>query len=629
MGIVAVLAAAAVLYLLPGLALLRLLWPSCPLTSTEQWALAGAIGASLPPLILELCHLVGLPWNTGAVILYLLMAIGIVTWPIVRSTTNSEALRFPRLHVHPLIVGGVALAAMIIRVYLVRGLDVGMWGDSYHHTMITQLLVDHGGLFTSWQPYAPLSTFTYHFGFHANAAFLHWLIGIPVTQSVVMTGQIMNGLTVPLAYVLATRWSGSQSCGVWTAVLTGFVNIEPTFYVNYGRFTQLSGQVILPALLVCMAATLEAPRRHWRLVLLTGLVSAGLLLTHYIVSIIAFIWTGAYIVMLIVRSRHPRSWLKVAVTVWLISVVACLLAAPWLLNTLSGYLSRNVAVFLQPASVIQSRTAVTNTFGSLTPLYIKSPLILLAGLGLLIALARRNWHMTLLAVWSGLLLLAAVPDRIGLPGTGVITFFTAAIALYIPLLPLAAYTLASIEEIVARRLPRPAVALNTVAIVGCVAWGGWWQRNLLDPYYQLFTPADAIAMRWITQHTDRNALFLVNMFPAFGGTLVAGDDGGWWIPLLTGRPTTLPPITYGSERSVDPAFAQNTNSFVAALHRTPLPAAQGIALCRSRGIRYIYSGPHHGQDDYRIDTAALRQNPAFRTLYDHAGVVIFELKDPS
>src|SRR5438876_1216387 len=89
--------------------------------------------------------------------------------------------------------GGLWLAlvatALLVRLYLVRGLPVGLWGDSYHHTMIAQLLVDHRGLFSSWQPYAPLTTLTYHYGFHSNVAFFYWLTGIPVTTSVLYVGQ--------------------------------------------------------------------------------------------------------------------------------------------------------------------------------------------------------------------------------------------------------------------------------------------------------------------------------------------------------------------------------------------------------------------------------------------------------
>ena len=60
------------------------------------------------------------------------------------------------------------------RLWIIRRIDLPMWGDSYQHAMIAQLLVDHKGLFESWAPYAELTSLNYHFGFHAAAAALGW-----------------------------------------------------------------------------------------------------------------------------------------------------------------------------------------------------------------------------------------------------------------------------------------------------------------------------------------------------------------------------------------------------------------------------------------------------------------------
>src|SRR5206468_8202057 len=78
---------------------------------------------------------------------------------------------------------GISLAALLVRLYAVRDLPVGLLGDSYHHTLMAQLLVDNRGIFSSWQPYAPLATFTYHFGFHANVAFVYYVTGMNLPQS--------------------------------------------------------------------------------------------------------------------------------------------------------------------------------------------------------------------------------------------------------------------------------------------------------------------------------------------------------------------------------------------------------------------------------------------------------------
>ena len=77
-----------------------------------------------------------------------------------------------------------------------------------------QLLADHGGLFSSWQPYAPLKTFTYHFGYHADVAWLHWLSGTPTTHGVLIIGQLQSALVVPMTYLLARRTVGGERAGL-------------------------------------------------------------------------------------------------------------------------------------------------------------------------------------------------------------------------------------------------------------------------------------------------------------------------------------------------------------------------------------------------------------------------------
>src|SRR2546423_337066 len=59
----------------------------------------------------------------------------------------------------------------------IRDLARGLGIDAYHHTAIAQLFVQNGGIPDNYEPFAPLTSFTYHFGFHAWTAALAWLHG--------------------------------------------------------------------------------------------------------------------------------------------------------------------------------------------------------------------------------------------------------------------------------------------------------------------------------------------------------------------------------------------------------------------------------------------------------------------
>ncbi|HEX6289870.1 MAG TPA: DUF6541 family protein [Herpetosiphonaceae bacterium] len=613
----------AALYLAPGLALVQALWPDSALSWPEKLALSCGIGVALPPLLLQTAHLVRLPWSGWATWIYALAALAALIGPAWRRAPAWRQMTRPALSSHALLLGSLLGVALLTRLYAIRDLPVGMWGDSYHHTMIAQLLVENRGLFNSWEPYAPLVTFTYHYGFHANVAFFHWLSGISVPHSVLYVGQLMNLAALTSAYVLTTRLTNSRAAGLWALALTAFANTQPAFYVNWGRYTQLTGQVVLPIVVLCWMALLEHGRFCWRRVALTTIVTASLMLIHYIVTMFAVLFLATYVLVLLARAPRWSAARRVIERSALTAGLALIVAAPWLLNTLGGNLSRNVADFVD-RSVGMERISSTSTLDSIAPFYVDGVVLALAAIGVVLALARRNWRAGLLAVWSALLIVIVVPYVFGLPGSGVVGAFTSFIALYITVIPLAAYVLGLLQERLTawHRLAGAVVGLG--ALIGVSVWGMRWQEQVIEPRYQLFTPADEAAMAWIRESTPPDAKFLVNMFPAYGDTLVVGSDGGWWIPLLTGRPTTLPPITYGSERAATTGYSRQISRFAAELRRHPLPDAQGIALLREGGIRYIYSGAHSAQPD-RFDVEALRESPALRVVYEAEGVTIFEI----
>ncbi|WP_026370226.1 glycosyltransferase family 39 protein [Kallotenue papyrolyticum] len=609
------------LYLVPGLAVLCLTRGLAGMAWAERASLAFAVGIACPPLLLEVAYLLGLPWNRAATIGYVLLAaLVLVMWA--RSRTWQAGLCRPA----PVdaLLGGVVLVAALVRLYVVRDLPVGLWGDSYQHTMMTQLLVDKRGLFTSWQPYAPLTTFTYHYGFHANAAFLHWLTGLPVRRSVVIVGQVFNVAALTGVYLLAARLTGKRWAGVWAAALIGFYNTQPAYYVNWGRYTQLTGQVLLPAVILAWITLLEQDRFDMRGSLLAALLTAGLMLTHYIVTIFGVVLVGSYLLLRLARVEHGSQFWRRVGRIAPALALALLLALPWLLNTLDGYLVRNTAGFVQQR-VDPSRIENAARLRALPPFFIKGPLLALAALGALLAWRRRSWQALVPGVWTLGLLLLMTPQVVGLPGAGVIDWFAVYIALYLTLGPLAGYALALLQHRLAQGWPHATLALATLMLIALSVWGVRWQRQIVDAQYQLVTPADMAAMEWIRANTPPDALFHVNMFPAYGGTLFAGSDAGWWIPLLTGRASTLPPLTYGSERGETPDYYRQVNDFGYALREHRLPSEEAIRLLRERGVQYIYSGAHRGQDD-PIDVAALRAHPAFEVVYEREGVVIVRLR---
>ncbi len=656
-----ILLALAALYLLPGLAVLRLLWtPARPCSLAIVLALALGISVALPPLLLLLFQQLHLPWNGAVTWSYLLVSLLIAIVPI---PSRMDSIKLPRfwqsitIQTSDWLLLGISSAALLVRLYIVRDLPTGLFGDPYHHTMITQLLVDNQGLFQSWQPYAPIVSFTYHFGFHSNAAFFHWISGSNVIHSVIWTGQVLNALALPMAFLLARVLTGSATTGLWSALITGFISTIPAYYVNWGRYTQLTGHTVLVIVVVCWLLLLDettplnphnersaSSRFPWKIILLTALATAAMMLTHYLVTILAALFVGSYaLVWVLVR----RSWrLVVAQTpmVLLTLALTLLLATPWLLNLLNGYLIRNATAIVSdmaPATVMAQYTALP----AIVPMFAKNYVIYAALLALGIAGWQRNWRVALAGLWSVLLFVVVIPYVIGLPGSGIVDNLTAFGALYLTLPLLAGFTLANMQAVLPtllRWLPYPhritqaGVGILALAII---AWGTSWQMRVIDGSTQFVTHADMQAMEWIRDHTPPDARFLVNSFPAYGGTVVAGNDAGWWIPLLTGRLSTLPPILYANEFTDPPDYWYQLTDLVEGLRGRPLTDStpiqvnvttpQALQTLQQAGVDYVYHGaqavPGPGQADI-IDTTHLHASEAFQLVYAQGGVEIFALK---
>lgn len=666
------LAVCAVLYLVPGYALLQWLWPAAarPLHPAERFALALGIGIALPPALLYAAHLIGLMWSTSATWLYLTLAGVALIAPTVfkiakrqqspaLSSSSKERGQMQARWTFALLIG-MTLLALAIQLYMVNDLRAGMFGDSVHHTLMVRLLLERGGLFSSWQPYAPLTTFTYHFGFHSNAAFYAWLTGVPATLSTLIIGQVLNAATVPLIFIFTaralhglgnSRWPLALAAGLWAGAFAGFVNLMPAFYVNWGRYTQLAGQLITMALAVAWFELIEASRRatlrrQTPLIALAALLTASLMLTHYIVLMFAVVIIGAYFLATVLREGNWRGAIKMLAPAAITALIALAFALPWIQNTLTSGLVRNTTTMATGAAGT-NRQAAASALTSITPLFIRPWLLALAAVGLLAGLARRHWQAALFAVWALLMIVLVTPQTLGLPGAGVVEQFTTYIALYLPLMPLAGYALASgqdwlIDNLAPRLpkvdLPKVMAGLTAVVIAVICAFGLTWLPGIVNRNQQMLTAADEQAMQWIRDNVPADARFVVNTFPAYGGTLIAGSDGGWWITQLTGRWTNLPPMTYGSEKWEREDFYATTNDLVASLRGKPLTdlapvavnltTAENLQRLRDADITHIYIGANAtpGPDvaDH-IDVDALRNSDAFRMIYDQAGVLIFEL----
>jgi hypothetical protein len=634
------------LFIIPGWALLGLLWPSWGnLYWGEKLGLSAGVSLAIYPIIFLWTHLIGL--NLGPLYAWIPPIVGvlIIIW------NNRKYLKQKRISspipLSPTPWADITLLLVIglvflVRFWVIRGLDAPMWGDSYQHTMIAQLLVDNNGLFNSWEPYAELTTFTYHFGFHTLVAVFHWITRLSLTQAVLSTGQILNGLAVIGLYPIATRIGKNKWAGIAALLFAGLIFQMPMFYVNWGRYTQLAGLAILPAVVYIAWSALDSEKTNWRLITLSWIVLCGLALTHYRVIIFASIF---YIAYLFVNIRSERL-LNILSRTFLSGLGAFLIFLPWFVNVFSGRIlhifSKQITTLPRQASTFQQQY---NTIGDV---FVYLPSLAWIILPVLIGwgLWRREKGIAFLSLWWFLILLATNPQWLNLPGAGAITNFAVLISSYF----LAAIVLGSAlgwmiddcqtktrredkRHIARQKQPHAWSGIVLTIIILLLSLWGFRQRmkDLKVAEHSLVTRPDLLAAAWIKDYSSSDAQFIVNSFFAYNNYVIVGSDGGWWLPLSGYNRTTQPPINYGTEGGPRPDYREWVNALTTSIRSKGIDDPDILAMLSDRSITHIFIGQRQGSVNSPsplFNSDHLNASLHFNPVYHQDRVWIFEI-DPN
>jgi len=633
---------AGALFIIPGWGLLGLLWPGW---SKYSWAVRFALSAGLSlaiyPILFLWTDVFGI--HLGALYAWLPVLLGAATicWNFRENfqpgkfTKLTKGLTFSWADITMVLV---MLLTFSIRFWIIRNISIPLWGDSYQHSVIAQLLVNHRGLFSNWQPYAELSTLTYHFGFHSFAAVFHWVTKLPVPQSTLITGQILNGLAVIALVPLTLKVGSNKWSGLSAIIISGLLIPMPNYYVNWGRYTQLAGLVILPAAVYLLWELFDRKEIQWKWLVIIWIILSGLALTHYRVILFLPTFIVAY---LIINSRDAFTF-KFLLLVLLAGTGALIIFLPWLVRLLDSsilyhFINQLITFTNQVPQLRFERNQIGDIFGYLPVLlWIILPLVIAWGLW------RRVKNAAVISLWWFLLFLFTNPHWFNLPGIGIITNFAFFISLYLPASVLTdgaiSWTIAGFQTRWDRlkqnqtgfaSLPEWLISICILVLVFVISLWGMNQRRFDIDFlsHTLVTSPDLEAMKWIKKSIPPDANFLVNSTPAFGDIAIVGTDAGWWIPLLTDRKTTLPPLNYISEESSIPGYRKNITALSSEINSKGFDDPDVIKLLRENRITHIFLGQRGGKVNTTISpisTSTLLDHPLFDLLYNKDQVWIFE-----
>ena len=533
-----------------------------------------------------------------------------------------------------------------------KALALPPWVDSVHHALLIRIAAETGRPPSSLEPYMPVENLPYHWGYHVFVASALRLSGLGLAEAMLWSGQILNALHAPLAGALALVLWRRPSAAIGAALVAGLISLMPAYYLSWGRYTQLTGLLLLPGLALAWARGLDGGRAAWPHWAMGAVLLAGLSLIHVRVLAFALALVAAQSLVWAVAQPWPAVRERVLCAV-AAAVGAALLSAPWLLMLVRRALLPAVA---RPGSlVLEGGYDALN----LAILWVgfNRWLAALALLALLWGLWRRAPAAATLPLWIGGLLLLANPRLLGylvplcgvalllrslparapagilaglgclllaplllqLPSTWLINNDAVVISLFLPFSAAIGGGAASLYSAAARS-PAPALRrasgpLASTLVVALALWGAWQLRSVVNENTVLATPADRAAVEWVAANTSPNARFLINAAPWLGAASRA-TDGGWWLLPLAGRWVSTPLVlfTYGPPDYVQASIAR---SELVATYK-PGDEQAILAMLRRDGIGYLYFGAKPGP----MRPEAFAALPGFTTLYSKDGVTI-------
>lgn len=498
------------------------------------------------------------------------------------------------------------LGAVAVRTALARDLVLPMWVDSVQHSYIAQLIVDSGKVPATYGSAMPTEPFDYHFAFHALAAFGASIAGSSAAASVLATGQVL-GCLIPLAvYALGRDLTGSPRAAAVASLLVAVVTTQPTYYVTWGRYPELAGLVALPAAYAALRAATGKMASRWSFVPAIAACAAMPLVHPRVAVFLAALVVGQLIATV---RLGPRLLFRQTGRLAAIAVASGIVISPWILRQWLAH---------------HDRMALPATFGPIDfPFGFAMAgndrwVLGLALVGLGLASISQVDLVVTSVVWAALVVVAANPSTFGLPIYLWVNNDSVAIAMFLPATILAGYAVVQMANLV--RYDRWPASIRNLAGLTVVVVAFSQLPSLLtvvNPCCYLGGSADLRAMDWIQSHTPPTARFVVNEYRWFG-SVWAGSDAGFWLPVLARRSTTMPAMFYALGPRSDVQVVDDTGADIEASGAKPPELA---AVARRVNAGYVFVGTQGGP----IDPFALTNDPNFRVAYREGGAWVFEV----
>jgi hypothetical protein len=616
-------------FLLPGWAAISItgIWRRWP--PLQRWIVAVGVSIAFYPVLFYWGRLFpNLHLGNHKLTTILILFTLIIIWNL--RTAWTSQFKFDRLEWIAIAVIG---ATIFTRLIILADRPYPAWSDSLHHTLITNIVANTGQLPTTLEPYAPTPLNMYHLGLYAITGVFQQLAQVPAHKALLITAQVLNGLCGVGVYLVLDRMSGRVGAIVGL-IIAGLISFQPAWYVNWGRFTQLSAQIII---LITALLTYELIKdwhdlRHrsqlshvWNLFLVT-ILNASIFFLHFRVAGMYLALIGIVITWMLISSISEKRGLAILWPTVIIGGLTFVMISIVLFPAFTAYIDS-----MAPASALSR-----NEFNEAAKAYYSTPikslfshattplLAMAAGMAMLVVILVRDKLGILTIFWMIALIMIGNFYRLGIAPLAFTNLGAIAIMFYLPISMLIGLAVEDILHLIPTAGSQSAIYV--VLVVGLLLGilGGYKRVVEKDDYRYFMTEADAIAMKWIRENTPRNAVFAINSV-MWTPSIPHGTDGGYWIPYFTNRQTTAGTMLL----DLGPEHYQEQLVQLSLAEERLVSEPESIHDLCSQGVEFLYIGPIGDYTNSGLDPLAFLQTQNASLVYRQEGVFIFNLCEHS
>lgn len=606
----------------------------------EQLILSIGLSMSIVPIIVLLYTTIGIRLTQITAILTVITFLILLTCMMFIKYKNTPLFRqnsISKEYLSYFLLLVLFMASMCVRLIPIQSFIVPPGHDPQFHSIISQLIIEQEGIPRSYEPYAPLNSFSYPFGLHSIVVFFHFLTNEGIARLVLILSTVFNAMILLPVYLLVKKISNSNSNAMFSALLVGLVGRFPAGIIIHGKNAHITALVVLPIAILLLYYVFKTNKNIY--MLLASVSSAGLLLIHYrVFGFYLLFWASLLLCQLIHVLKKQERARSSLIKIFLTPMIGLIIVLPWLQNIFHRMYSIPSDLLAPQQAELISTISFSSFIKIINPILNTNGLCLcifaILGLGIVLVRKKEEMYPFILWLFALLLFLTTIPLSLHIPGSNFINAGSIRITLFLPLSILAGYVINpfvdSDQKDINIGTHRTTLHLRVFAIIICFLIVCIALFSAIQVYSKysisknnvLVSGQDLEAMEWINKNTPPNSIFWSHAYYWRGPNVILGSDAGYWIPILAHRPNAIPIIPYFGEDHPSDYFKKCEK----LIELTSIRPSEKETLCllKNLNISYIYIGKRIFGGPV-IDKQLLAEIPSYELVYQKDSVSIFKI----